>query len=246
MKETTQTPVIAKKYKILSGSMLKLIAVLAMLTDHVAAFVLVYYKSALTPFISIGSHELSLYRLMRIAGRIAFPIFCFLLVEGFLYTSDRRRYGRNLLIFAFISEVPWNLLHSGSLFYSGQNVFFTLFLGYLGLCVIEKYGACRKKQLVYLLLLMAAAVLLDADYGVRGYGFIIMMYALRNMKIVRAVVGSCFLPSTYYAGVAFVPIALYNEKRGFVKGNIAKYAFYAFYPLHMLILYAFRCAYIGY
>lgn len=169
MKETTQTPVIAKKYKILSGSMLKLIAVLAMLTDHVAAFVLAYYKPALTPFISIGSHELSLYRLMRIAGRIAFPIFCFLLVEGFLHTSDRRRYGRNLLIFAFISEVPWNLLHSGSLFYSGQNVFFTLFIGYLGLCVIEKYGACRKQGMFSALCVDSRAHNCSTDCGKGGH-----------------------------------------------------------------------------
>lgn len=245
MKETADKGVLTEKYQILSGSMLKLIAVCTMLIDHVAAYVLVYYKPAVTPLISIGSHEISVYGVMRTIGRIAFPIFCFLIVEGFLHTGDRKKYGRNLLIFALISELPWDLLHAGSSIYSSQNVFFTLFLGYVGLCVIEKYSECKKKQLIGLLVLLATAVVVHADYGVRGFGFIIMLYALRNMKIIRAIVGSCFLPSTYYAGVAFIPIALYNGKRGFITGKIAKYAFYAFYPVHMLILYVVRFICIG-
>jgi hypothetical protein len=229
-----------KNYQVLSGSALKVIAMVSMLIDHTAAYVLSGYQWARTPFFVIGSHSLSVYRMMRIMGRIAFPIFCFLLVEGFIYTSNRIRYGRNLLIFAVISEMPWNLVHADCLFYKGQNVFFTLFLGYAALCVIEKYKDCRKKQLIGLLIGLLIAILLRADYGVSGYGFIIMLYALKDSRIIRAIVGSCFLSNPYYAGIAFMPIALYNGKRGFIKGKISKYAFYAFYPVHMLVLYVVR------
>lgn len=229
-----------KNYQVLSGSELKVIAMVSMLIDHTAAYVLSRYQWAKTPFLVIGSHSLSVYRMMRIMGRIAFPIFCFLLVEGFIHTSNRKRYGRNLLIFALISEIPWNLVHADSLFYKGQNVFFTLFLGYAALCIIEKYKDCREKQLIGLLIGLFIAILLHADYGVSGYGFIIMLYALKDNKIIRAIVGSCFLSNPYYAGIAFIPIALYNGKRGFIKGKISKYAFYAFYPVHMLVLYAVR------
>lgn len=152
---------------------------------------------------------------------------------------------RNLLVFELISELPWDLQHASSSVFSSQNVFFTLFLGYLGLCVIEKYSECKERQLIYLLILFVAAVVVHADYGVRGFGFIIMLYALRNMKILRAIVGSCFLPSTYFAGVAFIPIVLYNGERGFIRWKVAKYAFYAFYPLHMLLLYVVRVICVG-
>lgn len=229
-----------KNYQVLSGSALKVIAMISMLIDHTAAFVLSRYQWAKTPFFVVGSHSLSIYRMMRIMGRIAFPIFCFLLVEGFIHTSNRKRYGINLLIFALISEVPWNLIHSGRFLYKGQNVFFTLFLGYIGLCIIEKYKDSRKKQLIGLLIGLLAAILMHADYGVSGYGFIIMLYALKDNKIIRAIVGSCFLSNPYYAGIAFIPIALYNGERGFIKGKLSKYAFYAFYPVHMFILYAIR------
>lgn len=232
-----------KKYSLLSGSILKVMAVVFMLIDHIAAYVLVYYPKALEPVITIGSHTLSVYNIMRKMGRISFPIFCFLLVEGFMHTGNRCKYGRNLIIFALISEIPWNLVHSGSFFYSGQNVFFTLFLGYLGLCAIEKYSEDRAKQIGCLVLLMIAALVFNADYGMRGFGFIIMLYALRGTTIIRGVVGSCMLPS-YFAGIAFVPIAMYNGKRGFIKGKGAKYMFYAIYPIHMFILYAVRYMYM--
>ena len=125
-----------KNYQVLSGSALKVIAMFSMLIDHTAAYVLSRYQWAGTPFVVIGSHSLSVYRMMRIMGRIAFPIFCFLLVEGFIHTSNRIRYGRNLLIFALISEIPWNLVHADGFFYKGQEcILYTV----LRLCCIVRY-----------------------------------------------------------------------------------------------------------
>ena len=226
----------SKDYRILSGSTLKVLAMIAMVLDHSARFVFKETPLFTSSFLSIGSYDVSLLYLMKFVGRWAFPIFAFLIVEGYLHTSNRFRYGRNLLLFAFISEIPWNLIHSGTLFWGTQNVFFTLFLGYLGICAIEYYKEQRGMQALCLLALLILSVALRADYGCSGYGFILMLYVLREQKIWQAIIGCCFLSSRWIAGLAFIPLNMYNGKRGFIQGKIAKYSFYAFYPLHLLVL----------
>ncbi len=236
---------IPEKYCFLSGSLLKLLAVIVMLIDHTAAFVLYLYKPAMQPILFIGSYELSLYKIMRYIGRTAFPIFVFLLVEGFCHTHNKKKYGINLLIFAVLSELPWNLLHSGTCFYDKQNVFFTLLLGYIGMVVIERYKdtkivLSKIKQATILFVLLLLSMLLKADYGVVGFGYIVLIYILKDNRIFQVLLGICFLPSKWIGGLAFIPINLYSGKRGFIKGNIAKYFFYGFYPLHMICLYIIR------
>ena len=230
---------IPEKYRFLSSSGLKVIAVITMLIDHVASVLL---RDTPIVLLQIAGKELTLYVLMRTIGRIAFPIFAFLLAEGFHYTSDRKKYGIRLLVFALISEIPWNLEHTGKLFYSSQNVFFTLLLGFLGLCVIEELKTSPKKTkgIAWLLALLAISIVLRADYGCSGFGFILLMGLLRNYPVFRAVTGSCFLSSRWKAGLAFIPIAFYNGKRGFIKGPVLKILFYVVYPLHMLILYLIK------
>lgn len=230
---------IPEKYRFLSSSGLKVIAVITMLIDHVASVLL---RENPVVLLQIADYQLTLYTLMRTIGRIAFPIFAFLLAEGFHYTSDRKKYGIRLLVFAFISEIPWNFEHTGKLFYSSQNVFFTLLLGFLGLCVIEelKTAAKKTKGIALLLALLLISIVLRADYGCSGFGFILLMGLLREYPVFRAVIGSCFLSSRWQAGMAFIPIAFYNGKRGFIKGPVLKILFYAFYPLHMLILFLIK------
>ena len=117
------------RFQILSGSMLKLIACIAMLIDHTGAIILSRYQPALMNLFYINGKGISAYRIVRDIGRCAFPIFCFLIVEGFLHTHDRRKYGQNLLLFALISEIPWNFMFANTWHYADkQNVFFTLFL----------------------------------------------------------------------------------------------------------------------
>lgn len=227
-------------WKCLSGSGLKLLAVLSMLTDHLAAFYLYNMPAMQDAWFSIGHRAITPYLLMRLVGRVAFPIFAFLLVEGFVHTHDRRRYGTNLFVFALLSEIPWNLVHSGTWSFPSQNVFFTLLLGYLGLCALEHFEGVPKKQTLSLLGLLVVSVLLRADYGCSGYGFILLLYVLRQQKLLQAVIGSCMLGSRWQAGLAFIPISMYNGERGFVKGTFAKYAFYIFYPLHLLVIYCLR------
>lgn len=243
----TKLELIPSKYHFLSGSVLKLLAVVSMLIDHTASVLL--QKSPIV-LLTIGRRSLKLYTAMRLIGRLAFPIFAFLLVEGFLHTRDRKKYGIRLLAFAVISEIPWDLEHAARLFrWSSQNVFFTLFVGYLGLCVVErllKSEEGRVKYTLALLALLVASVLLKSDYGCSGFGFVLTMYLLREQPLFQAVVGSCFLGSRWQAGIAFIPLNLYNGERGFIKGRILQILFYAVYPLHMLLLYYIRLRTIGY
>lgn len=227
-------------YRILSGSWLKLIAVVCMLIDHLAAFYLFKLPVMHTELFMLGHHAVTPLLMMRLVGRLAFPIFAFLIVEGFLHTRSRVRYGRNLLIFALLSELPWNLIHSGTWHYPSQNVFFTLLLGYLGLCALEYFKDDSRRLLASLLGLLVASVLMRADYGCSGYGFILLLYVLRENRILQAIIGSCVLGSRWIAGLAFIPINMYNGERGFVKGPVAKYLFYLFYPLHLLVIYLLR------
>lgn len=222
----------------ISGSWLKLIACLSMLIDHIALHVFKGMDWAYYVIFQIGHRVITPFFIMRsVIGRWAFPIFAFLIVEGFLHTHDRKRYGINLLVFALISEIPFNLVNANSFFYYKQNVFFTLFLGYLGLCVIARYKDDFKNLAKYLVPLFLTSIVLRADYGCVGFGFILMLYLLRNNKLLMSIIGTGALPSTIFSGMAFIPIWFYNGERGFVRGKVWKYAFYAFYPVHLLVLY---------
>lgn len=105
----------------LSGSALKVIAIISMVIDHCA-----YY---------LMEHDTLLYEVMRCFGRIAFPVFAFLVAEGFRHTRNRMRYFLQLLSFAVISEVPWYLLNGAD---GAHNVMFTLALGVMALAAFEK------------------------------------------------------------------------------------------------------------
>lgn len=224
-------------WQVLSGSWLKVLAMVSMLIDHMAAYYLVEFPLMHEPLFSIGHWDISPYVMMRCVGRVAFPIFAFLLVEGFCHTRSRQRYGLSLFLFALLSELPWNLVHSGTWHYPSQNVLFTLLLGFLGLCALEYYQQDWRRQVFSLVGLLVVSVFLHADYGCSGYGFILMLYVLRHRRLLQAVIGSCMLGSRWLAGLAFIPISMYNGRRGFIQGPLAKYVFYVFYPLHLFLIY---------
>ena len=163
-----------------------------------------------------------------------------------MHTHNRRKYGWNLFLFAMISEIAWNLEHTGTFFYAKQNVMFTLLFGYLGLCSIEAFKEDSFRQFIALLFLLIVSAVFKADYGLVGFGFILMMYALRDQKIIRAVIGSTILSRGWVAGLAFIPISMYSGQRGFAQKPVFKYSFYAFYPLHLLVIYCIKICTIGY
>ena len=178
-----------EKYRVLSGSALKTIALVTMLIDHTTLTFLHGSKAAV---FTIAGHTLLWYTFLRGIGRLAFPIYVFLLTEGFIHTRNRKKYGGRLLAFALISEIPWNLLHNGTVLYiKSQNVFFTLFLGFLALCAMDRYKNDTKKLALMLAPLLIASLTLKSDYGASGFGFILTVYLLRETELFRAVIGSC-------------------------------------------------------
>ena len=236
-------PVPVRRWKILDGSMLKLIAVITMLMDHTASALLENNYFVIFRF---GERTIDLYEAMRIIGRISFPLYAFLLVEGFLHTRSVKRYTGSILAFALLSEIPWNLMHSGKLTFSGQNVMFTLLFGLLAIWTIRDYHGDRRIKALLLFGLLALSFVFRADYGAQGFGFIIMMYLLRDRELYRALTGCCILPALWKAGIAFIPVSMYNGQRGFIRNKPLKYAFYLVYPLHLLILYWIRTRTVGF
>jgi hypothetical protein len=209
--------------KYISGSWLKVIAMLSMLIDHIA-----YYYGCDNPY---------LYELMRTVGRIAFPTFAFLLAEGFVHTRNRQQYLISLFAFALLSEIPWMLLnHDGS-----HNVIFTLLAGILGLHVIEN-SKSHWITAICVTLIGLATIFSDTDYSWRGFGLVLIFYMFRGRPELQTLFG---IPLMYEYGimgvlVAFSVIWLYNGERGFIQGKAWKYAFYAFYPVHLMMIYFLR------
>ncbi len=229
----------------ISGSTLKLIAIITMIIDHFAAVVIINLIQQPKYFSSFETLK-NLYYISRYIGRISFPIFIFLLIEGFTHTKDTKKYAFRLFIFALISEIPFNLAIYDSYFYTKhQNIFFTLFLGVAALICFEKLNTEFKskkfiKIILYIfisLFFMVSAKILNTDYDAIGVLAIILMYLFRSNKIKAAFASSLSLvlitASQFFSFISLIPIKLYNGKRGL---NI-KYIFYIFYPLHLLIFY---------
>lgn len=127
-------------YPLFSGAALKAAAVSTMLTDHFAAVVISGFVSARHARLSQESLEILgiVYEWMRHIGRMAFPIFVFLVVEGFYHTRDRKKYAARLLLFAVLSEIPYDLAVCGRFCdWRAQNTLFTLFFGLLVIWLMD-------------------------------------------------------------------------------------------------------------
>lgn len=228
------------KLRCLSGSTLKIIAICAMAIDHFAASVIYYgillnrSGQASVPLFSINAW-IVIYQVMRTIGRIAFPIFCFLLVEGFVHTSNRKKYAIRLFLFALLSEFPFDIaLFTSPADWNYQNVFFTLLIGLLVIWGMELVQEMKFHLPLRLLILFAGcclAFLLKTDYDYKGIILIVLLYYFRNNRVLLTLTGCLSLLWEAPACLAFLPINLYNGKRGLQM----KYFFYAFYPLHLLL-----------
>lgn len=223
-----------QRMKGLSGSTLKIIAMISMLVDHFAVVLL-------GNMIRGDAYDI-VYRIMRLyIGRIAFPIFCFLLVEGFQRTGSRKKYAVRLFLSAFISEIPFDLAFYGKVWEIGhQNVFFTLGIGLLMMWGMEEAEkGCQSRWLAFFekavtfLLAAFAAELICCDYGAKGIIAIALLYLFRRSKREQLIAGCVAFLWEITAPLAFIPVAFYNGKRGLK----LKYIFYAFYPVHLLFLY---------
>lgn len=231
-------------WKIVSGSGLKVLAVLSMIVDHVGGWILTDYSWAWETLYAIGDLQITWMFICRgIIGRIAFPIFAFLLVEGYVHTRNSHRYLYTMLAWAVITQPCCNLVHGlpWYSFWNGLNVLFSLAAGLVALQVHDSARLSATWKTVCWLLLMVAAYLCRMDYGAMGVSFILLLYVLRgNMGLVLAATLGCFMKKWPFAGLSWVLMTMYNGKRGFIHGNCGKYLFYAIYPLHMLAIWAVR------
>lgn len=208
-----------------------------MLSDHLARGYLYKFPFANVTWFTIAGKSMSLLHFMVLFGRLAFPIFAFLLVEGYVNTSNRKRYGISLLVLALLSEIPFNLMKGGALLFPKQNVMFTLLLGYLAMCSLDYFKRKPVVSMFLLLLMFLASRYIHADFQSAGFIFILLMYGLRKENLVRCVASSVILPSKVMVFLSLLLTCLYNGKRGFIKKPWLKYCFYAFYPVHMLVIY---------
>lgn len=233
-----------QRYRILNGSWIKIIAMISMVIDHLGCFILSELNITLFSF---HGYSLSLAYAARCIGRIAFPIYAFLIAEGFKYTHDRKKYALNMVVFALISEIPYNLVYSGTLRYNVQNVYFTLLLGFLMLCAIEHFKDQKFKQFSILAILFAVSIVINSSHTYTGVILIVMMYLLDKQRAPLAIVGTALQPRFMYCSIlAYIPLNMYNGKRGFIKGKVAKYFFYFFYPAHLIVLYFVKKQLFGY
>ncbi len=214
----------------MTGFSLKLIAVFSMLLDHTGH---VLFPDQLW---------------LRYIGRLSFPIYSFLIVEGFLHTKDLRRYVIRLFLFGVISELPFDLAFYGQVFsWKHQNVFWTLLLGLIAISVMSLIKM-ENIYIGFLLRLLAAvpfavtAQLIHSDYRWIGVSMIACMYIFHDFEMPRVASGVfLMLPFftnsiEYFGSLAFIPLHYYNGRRGGIRSKPLQMMFYLFYPVHLLTL----------
>lgn len=221
----------------MTSFLLKIIGIITMLFDHV------------------GDSFIGHFSFLNLIGRIAFPIFAFQVVQGYMHTHNVRKYALRLFIFAFVSQIPFMLFLST--FYDSYylNIFFTLFLGIICLYGFDKI---KNKYLgtLFAILICVIAHFIQVDYGSYGIAVIFVFYVFNKfwpnkknliclafilITILKYLPNIISYPSLYiyYIGyilftcISLVPICMYNGKQG----PKVKYLFYAFYPVHLLLLY---------
>ena len=215
----------------MSGFILKIIAVISMVIDHLVY--VVFNK----------------FSFMNYIGRLAFPIFAFSITEGYIHTKNLKRYFSRLLIFAFVSQIPYMLFISNLTTRFTLNILFTLSLGLLAITIYDK----SKNKFLGLLFVGICGIfaqLLHFDYSWFGIAIIFIFYIFKDKKIYMnlSFCIATFINYFYsyitsnrteylfiilFCILSLIPINLYNEK----KGKNIKYFFYIFYPLHLIILY---------
>lgn len=235
------------RVKFINSEYLKLLAMFFMTLDHMWATI-------------IPGNQWMTY-----VGRMAFPIFAFQIAEGYIHTSNYKKYLKRLFIFALISEIPFNLMVGSSIIYPfHQNVLFTLSLGLLTISALDKFK--KNPNLENSLLALLAIIIYPliatfgfTDYGGMGVWTVVMFYFLRDFKFAwffqliamvllnMVIIQGMYIPleifgriiefkTQGFAVLALIPIGLYNGKKGSNNSRF-KYSIYIFYPAHMLILY---------
>lgn len=215
----------------MTSFVLKIIALITMLFDHIGYIIF---------------HRFSF---MNYIGRLSFPLFAFMITEGFTHTKNLRKYFYRLLIFAVISQIPYMLFVSNFSNVFTLNILFTLTLGLLAITVYDK-SKHKLLGLLFVIICAISAYFLHFDYGWFGIAIIFIFYIFKDKKLYMNLF---FIIATFtnyfynyittlrieylfiilFCTLSLIPINLYNEK----KGKNIKYFLYIFYPLHLVVLY---------
>ena len=236
----------------LSSAALHILAMGCMLCDHLGVF---FPGSVWLPCV----------------GRLAFPIFAFLIAEGACQTHDRGRYMKRLLLLAVVSEIPFDLQYERSFFYPfHQNVIWTFLIALLVICLIERAKQSGKAWIVWPAALAAVAVgflagyLVMADYYGAGVLMVLVFYFFRGRRwwnLLGQFVCLYYI-NTEMLGGLFYPVTLFGHEFELLQQSLAlpalvpiwlyrgrqgchtrgfRWSCYAFYPAHMLLLYLPVC-----
>lgn len=218
----------------LSQETLKVIACVTMLLDHIGAIFVSGYT-------------------LRIIGRIAFPIFCFLMAEGAYYTQNPQKYALRLVIGVLLSEIPFDLAFRRGLTLQTQSVMVTLLLGFLAIEAIQKTENGLIKLTITALGFLLGQ-LFKTDYGGYGVLLIILLSQTRGqwwlqtvlvaavawmMNSVKIPAFGMMIPIEMFAVLAMIPIGLYSGKKS-SSSKAVQWAFYLFYPVHLTVLVVIR------
>ena len=222
------------KIKVFSGAQLKYIAFLSMLIDHVN-------KALIYPILNEGL-LLDISDFFDVIGRIAFPLFAFFVVEGFFKTRNRKKYLTNLLVFAVISEVPFDMFLSSTFFnMRANNVLFTLALSLITIWIIDilKDKLENKPRIlwylasvIFILISCLISMQLGLDYEHHAIIIVYLFYIFYNKPVVGCALAYLSIIKEIWSILGFGLVLTYNGERG--KQN--KIINYWFYPVHLLIL----------
>lgn len=222
----------------ISAATLKWIALVTMTLDHFAASGL-YLQLAYGHGVDILGD--TGYMVLRTIGRLAFPLYCFLLTEGFRHTRSRERYALRLGVFALLSEIPFDLAGSGTIWnVRHQNVFFTLLFGLLALMLADPlYERGERRKAFFVVLGFAlAAELLQTDYGFFGVAVIAAMHFLRERNVEKYLITAGLLIGAGTLEVAALPafglMHCYDGRQG-QQSRAMRLLFYWYYPMHLLV-----------
>lgn len=222
--------------KCLSNFDLKLIAIITMTIDHIG--------------VVFGT---PLYNFLRAVGRLSFPIFAYLLTEGYVHTKSFSKYFLRLLILAITSEVIYDYVFFDSFIYmKANNIFFTLALGLLTIKLLDKNKSLIKKYfkdkidlliilpITYLLIIIIMCIigeLLNFSYGMLGILIISFFYIFKEnfpLTLISVSLSTIIFgePMQYFSIFSLIFIYFYNKRLG----KNYKLFFYLYYPLHILVL----------
>lgn len=223
---------------------LRIIALSCMFADHIG-------RSILPEFVWL-----------TYVGRLAFPIFAFQLVEGYMHTRNKKRYALRLFLFAIISEVPFDLMaYDTPLYWGHQNIMWTLLFGLICVCsadnLTKHFRSTGLNSLIIFVLLsffFTVATVLRFDYLGFGILQIYIFYHFYNQRLSPSLLIGTMLvnfisgtesyiyladfsfPSQILATLALVPIHFYNGTPGY-RTKIWSFFCYAVYPCHMVLLF---------